>query len=410
MDNLKYCWQILYKNQAVVDGRKKPWYLSAILFVLGIFLTWIPIMSKGYTADNAAILTSSSNQEIDKGFNQIFQESYFRNLKFKSSNNEVSLTMEGLDDYASSDAGAYSNEYNGTNGKALAKGTFNDTATSTITNVSNFTGVNYYFDCISVDNSTVINKGSTSSTSSSVTYEDNGRTTYLEAFYFPTFDMTQDKSTTFRTNFISRIILDLDSSNTPQNYPHSYVIFFPNEIDMVVYSTKSAKSNSSVGSYSGSIRSAITPETASKYSSLYSYIYTADDGSTNTITKAYSKFHDFMARGATAYAIHTVWVNIGLVTAATVATELLVAVVLIIMHKRKTSTSRDTNFWETCKEAVAVAFSPCVIGMCIGFLNFSYELTAIIGCIVLRLVWMSSKICPPATSSGDNKPLYQARS
>ncbi|MFA6861995.1 MAG: hypothetical protein WCR56_06465 [Bacilli bacterium] len=419
MSNLMYCWKILYNNQAVIDGRKKKWWITAILFVLGIFLTWIPLMSKGYTADNASFMTSSSNQEVDRGFEAAFVTDYFRTINFTTdSNGKPSLDMTKISAYAATDAGALENEANGTNtSNELAAGSYTDTSVSTDTTVlTNPTGITttFYFDSYSVLKSSMITSTlSSSSSSSSTSYEDSDRVTLLNMYYFPAISL---KGTTngsqFRNNFINKQILKTNTtSSSVTAYPHSYALIFQDEIDIVLYSTLSSKSNSATASYVGDLQYAVSTEVAASNTTLYNSIFAKADGTTNSVTEAYKAFHDMLHKAATPSALNTVWINCGIMSAAVVIMELVGALALFIMQRRKNSVCRDTNFWEAMKEAVAMAFTPEIIGLAIGFLSFTNELVLLIGAYVLRVVWISSKISPPVSASGDsNKPLYQARS
>lgn len=63
MGTLKYLWQCLYKNQAIIDGRKRKWWLAVIVFILSIALLMIPILSSGYMTSGGAVLEPSNEKE-----------------------------------------------------------------------------------------------------------------------------------------------------------------------------------------------------------------------------------------------------------------------------------------------------------------------------------------------------------
>jgi len=427
MENAKFLFKSLYNNDAVIQGRKKPWYFAAVLFVLGVFLTWIPFLSSGYTSNNSALLTSTSNQEIDKGFKATFNEAYFDGLTFKKDDKGMYLDMDKTVLDANSlitteeavKNSLYTNEYNGTGTTALAKCTFVDTTsgstgdyagqvffdTGAIKNPTN-TATEFYFDCISVPKSGEIENGTSSSSTSSstsVVYEDNGNTIYLEAFYFPTLDTRNTVDSNIRSNFISSVILKADAKNALGAFPHSFAIYTKDSLYVATYALKSSKSNSAKGTYSGYFFDA-----DSNFSGKTFKASLLGNEGKNNITDQYAVFASFLNGAATAIVHRNVWINIGILSAVVAGSVLVGAVILIIMHKRKTSVYRDTNFFECLKESGTLSFSPCLIAMIIGFLSSSYAIMAVIGCILLRVIWMMNKICPPVTQ--ENKPVYKARS
>jgi hypothetical protein len=409
MDTLKYCGKSLYSNQAIIDGRKKPWLFAFIFFILGAFLTWIPLLSKGYTANNASMMTASSNAEVDKGFKAVFQEEYFKTISFKDNNGKKYLYMEGLSAYSDDSSSAWQNEYNGTNTKALASGSYVDASSTdhVLTNPTNET-ITYYFDAVTVPTSSQIDPAATSSTSTSttVTYESNGNTMLLEAYYLPGVDVASDKNgTQLRANFVNSIILNTDSTGAYRNYPHSFAVFTKDEIFISLFALKASKSNTVLASYLGNVNDGLAKDVASD-TTFFSLLFGADNSA--SITDAYQNFATYLHKAAGPYAVYSIWFNIAMLTASVAGSVLVASIILIVVHKRKTSAYRDTNYWECVKESMTLSFSPCVIAMIVGFLNTTYGLIAVIGCVLLRVVWMINRICPPPTQ--DDKPLYQARS
>lgn len=420
MNKLKTILKSLYSNQACIDARKYPWYFAVIVFILAVFLPWIPGLSKGYTANTAALMTSTGNYELDKGFKQVLVSDYFKNgITVKSSEGKYILYYD-LNEYSSGEAGAFAEEYNGTNAKALYKGTFSDISGGS-SNISSTTAYSkeysnkvydYYFDNISVSTTGSMDFPATSSTSSSIEYENTGRTTYLEAFYIPELSLDDEKYSMWLNNFVTSVILNIGSDGKANSYPHSYTIWAKDFVMIAVYPLKSSKSSLSVaGSYTGIINDGFDGETIADGTTLYSYL-AKDQG--NDVLKIYEKGLSvyFNHAGRPRY-LKSVWTQVGILSAIVAGSVLVCAVLLFLFSKSKSSIYRDsTNFWNAIAEGCYMMLTPSLIGMIFGFFSSQYVMVALIGAILFRTVFARSKICPPPMDNGNggNKPLYQARS
>lgn len=404
-----------YSNQAVLDSRRTKWYIVLIFFILSVLLPWIPVVSKGYTAKNAAFLTANTNNEIDKGFKSLFQQDYFKTITIDGKQ----LNLNGLDDKQFfSEDGGWANEYNNTNDKALYKGSYvdvssNDTNSQVSPVVNRTSGEThtYYFDLIAVSSKDLITKDGTSSSSSSAAtagLENDGYIRYLEAYYFPDLDLKNENFSLYLSNFISSVILDYDAGNLPSHYPHTYMLMTKDTINIASYALKSTKTSapSATATYSGNVGDAISTMNIITGKSLYDFLF---DGTTSVNT-AYDNFGAFLHNAARVYAIRNVWINVAMISVVVAASILVCSLILLFVNKRKTSIYHEANYWNCLAEAALMAFTPCLIALAIGFMNFSYEVIAIIGCLLIRVIWSTNKICPPMDSSNSNKPLYQARS
>ncbi|MFA6829229.1 MAG: hypothetical protein WCR67_00760 [Bacilli bacterium] len=424
---LKLLGKGIISNQACIDSGKSPWYLSVIVFLLSLVLACIPLLSKGYTSNNATVFNASGNAEIDRGFKTVIASDYFKKFNIKSS--DMTLDMTGLDTMSDvlTSSTAIKDEYDGKNADyELAKGKFIDTvngtdanfqgqlyASKTTTVTTEFTNKSavFYYDCIhlpsdgTIDNPTSTST-STTSTSSSAEYENNGYTTYLMTYYLPTVSTEDDKYALFLNNFISTVILAYTSEGSITNYPHSFTLVTKDYIYLYVYALKSAVSNSAIATFGGNLRDGFSMDSSiTSDTSLYAYLFSTD----GDITSAYDKFMVLMNNSTRAAAITSLWINCGYLAAIYAGTILVAAAVLLYMHKRKTSINRDVNFLNTLFEAIAFGFIPAVLALILGFFNFTYAVMAIIGGVLIRIVWSSSKLTPPVAASED-KPLYQARS
>lgn len=414
-----YIGKSIASNEAVIQSRHNSWYWTLIVLILTVFLPWIPYLSQGYTANTASLLTSSSNYEIDKGFKSMINSDYFQEIKVKKDANG-----EYILDYAFSDATSTSDltwdgEYSGTNTKSLYKGTYNDSssgdATGYVTAPTDLS-MTYYFDNIAVSSSDVITLPTSSTTtttsSSSSAYEDNGRITYLEAYFIPGAKLHSgdvDKTRSYLNNFVASIVLGLGSDSLATKYPHSYVVFGDDFVSLAVYSLKTAKSTiSASGSYSGLINDGFGTDNVPDGTSFYTYIKGSDTKLDDIYNNGFNHFFD--QAGRPSY-INSIWFNILVLSACTVGSILVASIILIIFSKRKTSLYRDsTNYWDACTEAINLALTPSILAFIFGWFAQQYVYVILIGIILFRAIFLINRYTPTPNGTDDNKPLYQARS
>lgn len=414
----------LFSNQAAIDCRKNKWYFTLITFIMTIFLPWIPLLSTGYTANTASLFTktASTNYDIDKGFKATINKDYFKEgitIK-KDANGKYYFAYDFSNQYSEGSEN-YDNEYNGTNTKELFKSSFSDVSTGTnhvtsstayVKNYTNMT-LDYYFDCISVSTADVIDPASatSSSTSSSTTYENNGYTYFLENFYIPDLSNTESNYIQYLNNFVSSVLLNIDSAGSAQAYPHSYAIWGKDFILVAVYPLKSSKSTLSVsGSYSGSINDGFNNVDVADGTTFYKYI---SESGKLSITETYTKgFAEFLNQAGKPAYLRSTWTNIGILSAVIAGTILVGSLVLLFFVKRRTSIYRDSNYFHCLTSAVHFTTTGSIFGFILGFFASNYVYFALVGATLIRIVFSLNRICPPAENNGQggSKPLYQARS
>jgi hypothetical protein len=136
MKNIIYVLKSLYSNQAAIDGRKKSWIYTLVVFLLDVFIIWIPILSKGYTANNSKMFSAAKNGEFDMGIKEVINNTeYFKNINI---NSEYQLDLSKLDNYANHESvdtesrnNSISLERSGGNSKELGVGVFFDAGEAT---------------------------------------------------------------------------------------------------------------------------------------------------------------------------------------------------------------------------------------------------------------------------------------
>lgn len=418
MKKLLNILKTLFSNQAVIDARSSKWFIPAIIFVLALFLPWIPTLSQGYTADCAALFLASGNQEIDKGIRYMMKEDYFKSsILVQKDGKGYYLDMNFAEkDYSLPEEFSYDEEYRGVNTKALYKGNYNDLAGIASPAIPNdritSKQYDYYYDSIGVETTNVIDKSdmSTTSTPSSVVYEDIGRNTYLQVYFFPALSSTDDKAAQYIANFTYSVIFNIGADKKSVNFPHSYAIFGKDFINLAVYPLKSSRNNTQYsGAYSGDIRCGFNGKDCEPGTSLYNYL---TENGTKEIDVAYKEnFHKFAHEAGRPAYLKSVWFNVLFVSIAVTGSILVATVALIIINRRKVSLYRDTKWYQSLTEAILFSLTPAIIGMVIGFFNATYSIVAVAVCVLMRVFFVMSRICPPQENAGNsNKPLYQARS
>lgn len=399
----------LYSNQAAIDGRNLAWYWVLILFILSLFLPWIPLLNSGYKSDFGAFLTASRNNEIDTGFKALIQSEYFKEIKIKNQDGNYSLDLTGLDNEAYYSESQYGNEYNGVNEKALYKGSYNDVVGTASTAIKNPTGLKYtyFYDVILTENSGQIKPSDPTSSSSDSNYENDGYSRYLMAYYFPEISSATENYGVYLSDFIVSVILNFDITNKAQNYPHSFMILTQDTINVSSYPIKAAKENTNASStYSGMIEHAFGKESVADGTSLHSYLFREDANLNGAIDNLKAFFH----QAAWSYGINSVWMNIATVTIIYVVSVLIGAVAMLILHKRKNSVIRDVNFWHCIVETILLMTTASALSMVFGFFMQMYAYMALCMVGLIRIFFSSNRLIPPPSSSNNNKPLYQARS
>ena len=412
MENLKYLFKSLFSNKTIVEGRHKPWYFAIIFFILGVVLTWIPVLTSGYTTNNSTFFTISSSQEADRGLNYMLSQQYFQEgitiAEDPNDSDKLALNLTGVDSFARDDT--WNNEYDGVidNGKPLIRAEFTDNNDSFLHNniaPTNLTNT-YYFDAVAVDTSDSIDQNNSSTSSTSDTENTSKRSIVLEIYFLPDVYITSGNSqmSNYFSNFISGIILGVNNAGDATRYSHSYIIFTPDSISIAVAPLVSSVGGAFVHAQSGYINDGLKYLKAETGNTLYSYLNNVEN---KTRLEA---FADFFHNTAKQSQITSVWINIGILSGVVVGLELLSAVVIFFLHRRKTSAYKDVNFWTAMKEAMTLGFTPCILGMALGFMGFVYNITLVVSGILLRTVWINNKISPISTDNNSNKPLYQARS
>ncbi len=424
MGNLTYIWKQNYSNRASLEGRNKSWIIALILFIVGVFLPWIPCLTSGYLEDSSEFVTATQNYEIDKGLLQFVSQDYLDEIEFSRYDNgdvKFEFDIEGLDGYSTTESagGSYADEYGNLSESVLFKGTYSDTAVGAcayVTTNEEYTGFSttYYYDCLGTPNGNLIDQSSSYEATDGVEVSDFDVRLQVYFLLLDNLIESEDEGDIeqYINNFIYSVILDLNSGGTAYGkYPHSYMIITPQNIYMALYPVVNSTTTSSVlDTYGGTTKSAfndiVYDENGNQiYSDLKDYLYRDENATAST---AYANTLTMLNQGAREYNIYNTWVNVLIETICSVSSTLVAIVVVFILAKRKRSQYRDMTFWGAVKVGAALPFSSNLIAMIVGFFSLSFSFVVVPICVLLRLFFMNSKICPPPEQN--EKPLYQARS
>ncbi len=421
MFTIKNIFKSLFSNQAALDNRKMKWYYTMILFVLAVFLPWIPTLTNGYKSNGGAVFASKNNYEVSTALKHVIsEEDYFKTIKIqKDEAGAYSLDMSGLDNeafYGVTDSSTenkynWNNEINGTSDKALFKGQYADIAGSGaspyVKNPTNGTK-DYYFDGIGADVTVEETKTSSTSGGTTETIKKVERRVYLELYMFPNLSRNDPDAVRYLSNFTTTVILGKDINGANHIVPHSYCFLLKDYIGVYFYPfTATTSTTASSGNYVGKLDEGFANLNAEADQTLTDYIL--EKGELNIEDGFAKNFVNITDASSRQYTIYATWMNILTTTIAVVACLLVSSVLIIIFFKRKSSVYRDSNFWHAINTAIGMGVTPSLLAMIFGFFMSSYMMMILIAANLIRAVFIMNRICPPAVQD-TSKPVYQARS
>ena len=408
MKTITLLFKSLLSNQAAVDNRKMKWYFTLIVFLLSVFLPWIPFLSSGYRTDSSQVF-KSGNYEVSTALKHVIsEEAYFKDIKIQQEmEGDFYLDMDFSQDYYGEEQDSYNwtNEFNGTSNKALFKSEYKDEV-STNNEKGTDLRADYFFDCVGTD--VVV----TVTGEDNVVTEETVRREILELYFFPELEYSKENAT-YLANFTNQVILKKDTTGTAANKYRSYAFFLKDWCQIVFYSYDAEATETSVpsaaGSYYGNIQKGLKRDEKNvinfKGQSLYNYL--SDNGQKN-VNQMFDSLCVLFDSAARPYTIQSTWMNILITSIAFVASLLIVSIMVIIFFKKKNSNYRESNYFHAINVAVSMGLCPSIIGMIFGFFSAQMVTMIIVAANLVRGVYVMNKICPPPTASG-SKPVYQAR-
>ena len=416
MFTVKNIFKSLFSNQAALDNRKMKWYVTLIMFVLAVFLPWIPTLSSGYRSNGGAIFANKNNFEVSTALKHVIaEEDYFKTIKINNKDGAYSLDMNGLNDEAfygersMDDKYIWDNELNGVNDKALLKDTYKDIQTPVITTPSNIKGDKiYFFDAIGANVTVTKTEKASDSAGTTTTTTTVERRVYLELYMFPELSAKNADTMQYLRNFTTTVVLNKDVNGVNHRVPHSYMILLQDYMEVYFYPfTATTATVAASGSYAGKLDEGFAKVDLNGATTLYDFMLSKGElNIQDGFTKNFIALTDGAARE---YTIYATWMQVLTLTIAGAASILICTLLIFIFFKRKTSIYRDSNFFHAINTAVNMSITPALLSMIFGFFTSNYSMMAIIGCNLIRAVFVMNRICPPQTAD-TSKPVYQARS
>lgn len=416
MFTVKNIFKSLFSNQAALDNRKMKWYVTLIMFVLAVFLPWIPTLSSGYRSNGGAIFANKNNFEVSTALKHVIaEEDYFKTIKINNKDGAYSLDMNGLNDEAfygersMDDKYIWDNELNGVSDKALLKDTYKDIQTPVITTPSNIKGDKiYFFDAIGANVTVTKTEKASDSAGTTTTTTTVERRVYLELYMFPELSAKNADTMQYLRNFTTTVVLNKDVNGVNHRVPHSYMILLQDYMEVYFYPfTATTDTVAASGSYAGKLDEGFAKVDLNGATTLYDFMLSKGElNIQDGFTKNFIALTDGAARE---YTIYATWMQVLTLTIAGAASILICTLLIFIFFKRKTSIYRDSNFFHAINTAVNMSITPALLSMIFGFFTSNYSMMAIIGCNLIRAVFVMNRICPPQTAD-TSKPVYQARS
>lgn len=416
MFTVKNIFKSLFSNQAALDNRKMKWYVTLIMFVLAVFLPWIPTLSSGYRSNGGAIFANKNNFEVSTALKHVIaEEDYFKTIKINNKDGAYSLDMNGLNDEAfygersMDDKYIWDNELNGVSDKALLKDTYKDIQTPVITTPSNIKGDKiYFFDAIGANVTVTKTEKASDSAGTTTTTTTVERRVYLELYMFPELSAKNADTLQYLRNFTTTVVLNKDVNGVNHRVPHSYMILLQDYMEVYFYPfTATTATVAASGSYAGKLDEGFAKVDLNGATTLYDFMLSKGElNIQDGFTKNFIALTDGAARE---YTIYATWMQVLTLTIAGAASILICTLLIFIFFKRKTSIYRDSNFFHAINTAVNMSITPALLSMIFGFFTSNYSMMAIIGCNLIRAVFVMNRICPPQTAD-TSKPVYQARS
>ncbi len=416
MFTLKNIFKSLYSNQAALDNRKMKWYVTLAMFVLAVFLPWIPTLSTGYKTNGGATFSSKSNYEVSTALKHVIsEEDYFKTITIAEKDGVRTLDLSGLNnesfygDKSSDDKYNWTNELNGTSDKALYRSTYvdkiNDGAGNYVKTATDLEKI-YYFDSIGAD-ITVTNTTKNSDGTENTT-KTTERRIYLELYMFPELSRNDENVSLYLSNFVSSVILYQDLNGVNHNVPHSYMLLLKDYMLVSYYPfTATTSTTSASGSYVGKLDLGLAKMNLNGSTTLYDFIL--NKGELNIQDGFTTNFVSLANESARDYTIHSTWMSVLTLTIAGAASILVSSILVIIFFKRKSSIYRESNYFHAINTSVNMSITPALLSMIFGFFASNYSMMIIIGANLIRAVFIMNRICPPTTAD-TSKPVYQARS
>lgn len=325
----RYIFKSLFKNDIIVEERKKrPLWLALIFLILGLGIYIIPQTVSSAKARGSQIMTKSQNYELDRGLILLAQDKFEAVIDDKG---VLSTTDQRLIDSYNNKVPAAS--YTQT---LEEKDDKDNPIVATILNV-------YYYDG----------------------------------------DPIASKKTEEEFNkWINDNIFKVEDGKITVA-PKSFIVITNSCFVINVYSPKNTNTNvKASATFSGLYNN-------SKNFNLKDLYAESSEGNIDR-EKTYSNIVNFLDKSYETQKIRTLWLQFGLTMGMNVAIVLIATITLFLMLRTKNSRFKDVSFYDSIKIACTMAFTPAIIGTLLTLVMPVYNFAFVIA-YIFRVMFLISK-------------------
>lgn len=343
---LKFLFKGFISNQEVLDeGKKKPFWMALIFLLVSLIISVVPAFVSIANTSGASVLTSANNASLDTSL-----VSFSKYLK------ENNIVLKIQDD-----------------------GT--------------------------LDTSVVLNKDGTDKNEyvvSTTRKVDNVDVTY-NLLYIRVIQEVDDPSTSvneeteaiskYQTMYASgKDTLDGKASTTP----HSYLLFSKTYVYLATYLNSSSVVNTlaedgSVSTFA-TTNATFGGETSGAAGRIISDFYTAGDNYITSTTENWKTlFNDLYHSSKIRY----LWSYTGLILALNFGVTLLVALLVMILTRLKSSRGDKLNYFDALKVVFFASLAPAIITLALGFMIPMLAQVGFILCLGLRSTFLGMRAANP---------------
>ncbi len=326
---LRYIFKSLYKNDVIVEERKKrPIWLALIFLFLGLGIYTIPQIVSSLNAQGAQIMTKSQNYELDKGLVLFAQDKFDAVIDEKGKLDVKDQRL--LDTY--------------TNKKPIS----------------------YYVD------NYMENENSKPVTA-----------TFLNVYYYEKDPLENKEAHNEFSTWINDNILVKNDKGELLTAPKSYMVLTKSYFTISVYSPISDDVNSkSVGTFTGLYDKL-------KRTNLKDLCATDDQGVFSQ-KLTYDNLVSFLNKSYESTKIKSMWLNLALTLGMNLVMVIIGSLVIFLFLRGKTSRYKGVSYYDSIKIASTMVFSPTIIATIISLFFPLYNF-AFIAAYICRVMWLVTK-------------------
>ena len=343
MKPFKYVLKSLFNNAVIIEGRKRKWIESFILFIIAMIIALIPSTVSGATIKGSAIINANSNG-VDEGLRYFSETMHNKNmsLKIKAENKTKIITIiENGEEKWGDDPYCFNNR-----------------------------DEDKYFFYERFDRE----------------YNDDGyvdkKIERLRVYLSIDLD----------AKAVGEKIKNIQSQETSETNPVSSFLII-------------GKTNSYLCLYSKSVEKWSNP-TAARYITydrfddgqevMTSPSYYSIKETENHKKEYLEKWGNFINVGYTSTKISSVFSQMGIFAAINVLVSLFMTLMIFIVTRGKRNPYRDYKFVEAMKIVGIASLAPSIISAIVGFILPAYSSMLFMILLGIRIMWLTSKNLNPA--------------